>query len=305
MIPIIASLGQKSRSSGAISRILARSLATIRNLVKATPIVSDFYLHYYVFPRRTAACRGLYGSYTDAQTSGAKIARLGYSDEGILPPEIIGEPEPMRRRDYPILFWLAPALTEGTKILNLGGNAGAEFFTYRQFLPLPNQVRWLVWDLPHAVSVGQKLADLLDAPGLSFTLQIDDAEVDVVITCGAIQYFEHDLAFYLRRLRRLPARVFVNRVPLYEGDTFFTLQNVVNSVVPYRIQNRQELVDFMRWLGYRLVDCWCEDHEIVIPFHPERKVDRFYGFYFLSNDEAEPEWRTRASAVARQVREFV
>ena len=83
-----------------------------------------------------------------------KIARLGYSDEGIFPPEIIGEPAPMRR-DYPILFWLAPALTEGMKILNLGGNAGAEFFTYRQFVSLPNKVRWLVWDLPHAVSVGK------------------------------------------------------------------------------------------------------------------------------------------------------
>jgi hypothetical protein len=36
-----------------------------------------------------------------------------------------------------------------------------------------------------------------------------------------------------------------------------------------------------------------------------RKVGEFYGFYFLSNEEAEPELRTRASPVARQVRECV
>ena len=69
-----------------------------------------------------------------------------------------------------------------------------------------------------------------------------------------MQYFEHDLPIYLRYLRRLPKHVFVNRVPLIEEQTFFTLQNVVRHFVPYRIQNHLELIGSLEQLGYHLID---------------------------------------------------
>ena len=124
---------------------------------------------------------------------------------------------------------------------------------------------------------------------------------DIVLTCGALQYFEEDLVTCLKRLRTKPRRLFINRVPLYEGQTFFTIQSVLGSVVPYRIQNREELIRSVTACGYRLVDTWYQEHEIVIPFHPERRVRRFYGFYFVSDEVAEPDWRTSAAAVASEV----
>jgi putative methyltransferase (TIGR04325 family) len=274
-----------------------------RELIKVTPFASDAVRYYHTFSHQFASCRGVYHTYSEASSAGAKTGRVRYND-GLFPgPEIIGEAAHMRRRDYPIICWLAPHLREGIQILNLGGSAGSEYFTYRQFLHFPPGLRWLVWELPHTVKFGEHLTRTQEAPGLAFTTRLEDGEgSDVVLTCGAMQYFEQDLASCLMRLRKRPRRIFINRVPLYEGETFFTLQNVMNAVVPYRIQNRQEFVDSLIDLNYHLVDCWYENHEIVIPFHPERMTKRFYGLYFVSNEAAEPDWRTSAIAAALQVR---
>jgi hypothetical protein len=95
--------------------------------------------------------------------------------------------------------------------------------------------------------------------------------------------------------------VLVNRIPLYEGETFFTIQSSLGSVVPYRIQNRQELVDSMIELDYQLVDCWSEKREVVIPFHPQRSVDEFYGFYFASSKVASKDRNRDAVVTAHEV----
>jgi putative methyltransferase (TIGR04325 family) len=116
-----------------------------------------------------------------------------------------------------------------------------------------------------------------------------------------MQYFEHDLATYLRGMRELPTHLLVNRVPAYEGETFFTLQNVVNNVVPYRIHGREQLVRSLLQLGYHLVDSWYEDHDINIPFHPERRVTRFYGFYFCVDKTWKAGWRKHAVATSEKL----
>jgi putative methyltransferase (TIGR04325 family) len=279
--------------------------AVIRNIALTIPLVSDTFRYFWSFSHYITACRGIYSTYDEAKRAGANITRLGYNQNIINEPEIMGEPAHMRRRDYPVLFWLAPELTEGTTLLNLGGNAGTEYFTYRQFLRFQPNMRWLVWELPYAVKFGEGVVDVLDAPELAFTTRVEEGDgADIVLASGALQYFEQDLATYVKSLRKRPTRIFVNRVPLYEGKTYFTLQNVIGSVVPYRIQCRQELVDSLSEIGYRLIDCWYEDHEIPIPFHPECRVKGFYGFYFLSNEVDQPDWRANAVATAMQMREL-
>jgi putative methyltransferase (TIGR04325 family) len=274
----------------------------MRSIVRSTPLVSDLYRYHYTFFRQTTACRGVFRSFDEAHLAAARIADTDYGDV-IVAPEIIAETTHIRRRDYPILFWLGSALSEHSKILNLGGNAGSEFFTYRQFINLSNDVQWTVWELPQTVAFGQQMRKTLEVPGLHFTSEIAGADADIVITCGAMQYFEHDLPTYLRYLRRLPKHVFVNRVPLIESQTFFTLQNVVRHFVPYRIQNHQELIGSLEQLGYHLIDGWYEDHEIIIPFHPECRVTRFYGFYFCLGEVDSDCWRTDALTVATRARE--
>ena len=160
----------------------------------------------------------------------------------------------------------------------------------------------MVCELPHVVEFGRSLADAVDAPELAFTTRIEDgAGADIFLSCGALQYLEQDLATCLRRLQPRPPRVLVNRIPLYEGETFFTIQSSLGSVAPYRIQNRQELVDSMIELDYQLVDCWSEKREVVIPFHPQRSVDEFHGFYFASSKVASKDRNRDAIVTAHEV----
>jgi putative methyltransferase (TIGR04325 family) len=242
----------------------------------------------------------VYSSYEEAERACTALKRAAY--ELFNGPQVIGEPTHLRKRDYPILHWLGSCLNEDSRILNLGGNAGVEYFTYRQFLRFPPGLRWLVWELPHAVEFGEHLARAIDAPGLAFTTRLEDGNgADIVVTCGANHYFEQDLATCLKRLASLPPRLLINRIPLYEGDTFYTIQSTFGSAIPYRIQNRQEFVKSLTDIGYRMVDCWYDERELVIPFHPARNVHGFYGFYFVSNDLVEPDWRSNAVASALQV----
>src|SRR5882757_7247789 len=244
-------------SQRSLSKTIERK---VHDAILATPLVSDVFRYHWKFLSRIGACRGVYSSYQEAESACAAFGPVGYNDSLFYGPQIVGEPALIRNRDYPILVWLADCLNEGTQILNLGGNAGAEYFSYRQFLHFPPGLRWLVWELPQSVEFGDHLAHTLDAPGLAFTTRLEDGSgADIVLTCGASQYFEQDLATCLKRLRTRPPRLFINRVPLYEGETFYTVQSTYGSVVPYRIQNRQELVDSLTELGYHLVDCWHEE----------------------------------------------
>jgi len=274
----------------------------IRDTVLAVPLVSDAFRKHWHFLSRVGACRGIFPTRHDAELAAASLGPVGYNDNLAFGPEIKGDPSDMRKRDYPVLFWLSKALAEGCKILNLGGSAGTEYFTYRQFLQFPERVIWMVCELPHVVEFGSSLANAVDAPELVFTTRIEDgAGADIFLSCGALHYLEQDLATCLRRLQPLPPRVLVNRIPLYEGETFFTIQSSLGSVVPYRIQNRQELVDSMIELDYQLVDCWSEKREVVIPFHPQRSVDEFYGFYFASSKVAAKDRNRDAVVTAHEV----
>ena len=274
-----------------------------RNTVFAVPLVSDLVRKHYHFLSRIGACRGVFPTRQDAERAAASLGPVGYNYNLVFGPEIRGDLSDPRKRDYPVLFWLAASLAEGSKILNLGGSAGTEYFTYRQFLRFPNRVIWMVCELPHAVEFGNSLRNAVHAPGLVFTSRIEDgAGADIFLSCGAAPYLEQNIATCLQKLKPLPATVLINRIPLYEGETFFTLQSSFNSIVPYRIQNREELIDSMSRLNYRLVDCWYESREVVIPFHPRRSVDRFYGFYFASDKIASEHCDADALATAHEVR---
>ena len=138
----------------------------IRDTVLAVPLVSDAFRKHWHFLSRVGACRGIFPTRHDAELAAASLGPVGYNDNLAFGPEIKGDPSDMRKRDYPVLFWLSKALAEGCKILNLGGSAGTEYFTYRQFLQFPERVIWMVCELPHVVEFGSSLANAVDAADL-------------------------------------------------------------------------------------------------------------------------------------------
>src|SRR4029077_7285069 len=105
----------------ALSRAIKRK---IRNTILVTPLVADGFLHHWNFLSRVRACRGAYSSYSEAEAACRAFEHVANIDSWWCGPQIIGEPTHMRKRDYPILLWLAGCLKEDSQILNLGGNVG-------------------------------------------------------------------------------------------------------------------------------------------------------------------------------------
>ncbi|WP_427161992.1 TIGR04325 family methyltransferase [Aliinostoc sp. HNIBRCY26] len=258
-----------------------------KSLIKQIPIISDLFRYYWSFYRTKTACRGIYPSFADALKATPKGAKSGYNQ-----PEIsknitkaakmttAWEPGQFNPQDYPILVWLASAFTQSSTVFDLGGNVGHSYYTYKKFVQYPTGLNWLVCEIPEVVKVGRELASQGHNPGLSFTTEFAQSEnTEILITCGTLQYIEPSLADMIGKLQTKPRHILINQVPFYDGETFITLQNIGYAFCPYKIQNRSEFVESLSALGYELIDNWKLDRSCSIPFHPERFVRNYEGFY--------------------------
>jgi putative methyltransferase (TIGR04325 family) len=78
-----------------------------------------------------------------------------------------------------------------------------------------------------------------------------------------------------------PRHVIVNKLPLYDGEPFVTVQSAGTAFHPYQISNRREFVSGMTTLGYRSVDDWMNAEQACrIPFTRDRDIDAYSGYYF-------------------------
>lgn len=184
--------------------------------------------------------------------------------------------------DYPVLFWLAKLLQPHSSVFDYGGHIGITYHCFERYLGYPPGLRWCVSDLPTIIEEGKKLASERRATGLSFTTNFEDADgFDVLLTLGSLQFIDENLWTKLARLTRKPPRIIVSKIPLYEGPTFFTLQNTGDAVHPYRISNRTEFIDGMRSAGYRALDEWTNKEQSVhVPFKGGTTIDAYTGFLF-------------------------
>jgi putative methyltransferase (TIGR04325 family) len=183
--------------------------------------------------------------------------------------------------DYPNLFWLLSILQPGQTLFDLGGGVGQCYYLYQRLLHLPQQVRWLVCEVHAFIEPGRRLATENKAEGLAFTTDLQDAnDAAVLLTNGSLQYIETDLSQLLAGLKKLPRHLLINRVPLYDGETYYTVQRSQHSYVPYKVMNLAAFIHGMEELGYEKVDQWYLFRFLRIPFHPRNFVTHYWGFYF-------------------------
>lgn len=252
----------------------------------AIPIVSDYYHYYWRFPRHVIAFRGVYNTFADAVQALPPHSRIGHDQPGIHNQQSIEitaaiKPGELKLYDYPILTWLASAFADSSNVFDFGGYLGQAYYVYQKYVPYPQNLRWVVCDLPEVVKAGKDLASQANCSDLSFTVDFADAErTDILLTGGTVQYVEASLAELIEQLSSKPRHLLINQVPLYEGRSFVTLQNLVYAIAPYKIQNRGEFITSLTALGYELIDSWQYDRTCYIPFHPDRRVTAYYGFYF-------------------------
>lgn len=189
----------------------------------------------------------------------------------------------LRAHDYPILYWLGRLLAKGDVVVDFGGSVGVCFYAFRQRLEFPQDLSWVVCELPEPVEQGRKLAQERDATGLSFTT--DRGVIDgcsLLLCAGVLQFIETPLADILAGLQAPPPHVLVNRIALTrDTPAFFTLQHTGRSVSPVRIDNLDDFVRSMGAHGYTLIDQWkCFENSLQVPQHDECRLEYFHGMYF-------------------------
>jgi putative methyltransferase (TIGR04325 family) len=223
--------------------------------------------------------RGVYSSFEEARAHAPRHIPLGYDHDEIA----LGyKNQRFLSSDYPAAFWLREALQDGPTVLDLGGSVGISFFGWQNYFGFPQNLWWVVCEVPAVVSAGEKIALQQNEDRLHFISHIEQAEdCNCFLASGSLQYMEASLPEVLRRLTRLPQHLIINRVPLHTTQECITLQNVRWAVSPYRIFQRDAFIAGCENLGYTLVDAWTvPDHNCWIPFYPEFSVALYSGLYF-------------------------
>jgi putative methyltransferase (TIGR04325 family) len=225
--------------------------------------------------------RGQYRSFAEALAAAPKSKKLGYNHADLAQEYRDQFSRYIGYYDYPVLMWLKDLLREGSQVFDYGGNIGTHFYGYETRLTYPQQLTWVVCELPEIVKAGQALAQEQQRPELHFTTEFAKAEgVDIFMTSGTVQYIEQSIIEQLAGLTVKPQHLFFNRMPLCEGESFVSLQNGGLVSYPLQVRNRQAFVDSLCALGYELMDEWTIYSEpVAVPFHPEFTTLYFSGLY--------------------------
>lgn len=224
--------------------------------------------------------RGVFSTFAEARAS-APGNKVGFDHVELahLYDSRIGKAFPS---DYPVLFWMSRLLPELRSVFDWGGHIGVSYYTYAKYLEFPDSLHWRVGDVPQIIKVGAEFALARSARALSFTSDIADADgFDLLLANGVLQFIEKPLHQSLQALKQAPRHLIVNKLPVYDGPTFVTLENTVHSYNPYCIRNRAGFVDSIVSQGYSLVDEWqTPDITCHIPLHRDRSIAAYSGFYF-------------------------
>lgn len=259
----------------------------IINSLELLPYGHDLYLQM-ARKRLGITYRGVYESFDQAQ--GAAESRLPSRYDVInehkgehLDQEIPIVDQRVLDIDYPLLFWLSRLMQPDQKIWELGGSLGQSFYSFERYFPYPDDIEWVIAELPAAVQAGQQIAAQRGEHRLRFRESGDTNvgyKADLFLTAGTLQYMEPGVVEVLASLDRLPTHVLIHNLPVHRTDEFWTLQYLDLCEVPYRIYSKESLVKGLESSGYELVDQWKNPRQIEIPYHPEKKVDGYCGFYF-------------------------
>jgi putative methyltransferase (TIGR04325 family) len=230
---------------------------------------------------RIGRCYGIFDSMGEAYAHAPKRRKIRF-DSPDAATLYIDRPLSARPSDYSAMYWLSPLLSNESHIFDLGGNLGHSYLTFRRYMRLPQHLKWTVCDLPAVIEKGRQFIKDKGAEHLDFTSDFQHADgCDIFLSFGALQYCDPGLEDSLTQLPHPPKHVLINRIPVWEGETYCTLEDIGEIISPYQIRNRHEFIASTTAAGYELVDSWeCLDSSVRIRFHPSRSLSSYSGFYF-------------------------
>jgi putative methyltransferase (TIGR04325 family) len=194
----------------------------------------------------------------------------------------------VRPGDYPILLHLRNIAKAGMRLIDVGGSIGMAYYIALKYFPLPESFEWGIFDVPAVLEAAQEVAlrEGEKSKALRFVPSLaESGPRDIFFTSGSLQLIEDSLADMLEQLPDLPQHVLITRIPVWDRKAIFTLNDMGFSLAPYKIFNRQEFVQSVEQLGYKLVDEWTcpESNFFSIRFRPGSKIKAYRGFYFTRN----------------------
>jgi len=224
--------------------------------------------------------RGLFTDFAEARRSAPRTKPLGM-DSPEYTDHHADRADYVHAYDYPFLFWLGNLLSCARRIFDFGGNVGVHYYAYSKYLEFSEDLEWQVCELPNLVADGTRMATERGARNLTFTSRFEVADgSDILIAAGSIQYVEESLANQLARLVDKPEHLLLNKLPLYDGEPFVTLQNGGPVFVPQHVFNRTQFIASLAELGYAEVDEWeVPGFSCAIPFDPDHLVRTYSGLY--------------------------
>jgi putative methyltransferase (TIGR04325 family) len=186
--------------------------------------------------------------------------------------------------DYPAFFWLNRSFEQGMRsVFDVGGSVGIKYFAYGQLAPLPDNVRWLVQDMPAVAEEGRRFAAQRGATAqLHFTdCFADGSGCDVLYASGSLQYLPRTLASLLDELDVKPRRIVVNTAAIHPTKAYFTLNNIGAAFCAYRVQAREVFLREVQEAGYVLRDEWQNAAKpLRLPFTEGYDLQHYAGFCF-------------------------
>jgi putative methyltransferase (TIGR04325 family) len=276
-----------------IRQIYRYGVGVMKRSIEPIPIIRQIY-RYVAFHRfRTNGYGrfwGVYETFEEAILAAPKTKKIGYDN-----PELALEYQQMLVRDNwensgrtvadhdrPLIFRLNSIFErgEGNTIFDFGGNVGIHFYSYSKYLNYPPDLKWTICEVPEIAKIGKQIAEQRGISNLDFTSEFKDVEnKNVLIGSGSIQYVDN--LSKIVPVNGKPVHLLINRLPLYDGDRFVTLQNGGSVFYPQYIFNKAEFINGLENIGYELIDIWEDRHDsCIIPFYPDRSIDNYYGLYF-------------------------
>lgn len=271
------------------TRVVKETLANspIGGWLGQVPFVEAAYRHHALSrPERSGFFCGIYESYQEALAHVPRSRLAGWDNEesAALWINKIHEFDPYldQPSSYATFFWLSRLMREGTTLIDFGGSIGVTYYRFLRCANLPAKARWTVVEVPKIAAEGRRVAAREAAVGLEFETAIDaSSECDILLAAGALQTMEQSVPGLLEMRAAKPPHIILNKVPLASGEAYWTLLNFGPAVSPYRVYNEKEFIGYFENAGYTLMDRWAvAELECYVPFHPDKVVQEFAGFYF-------------------------
>jgi putative methyltransferase (TIGR04325 family) len=180
------------------------------------------------------------------------------------------------------MFWLERILREDTRVFDYGGHTAVAFYGFESYLKYPVDLSWTVYDVPSVLAEGRRVLAEQPRAALRFSDDLSElARHSVFHASGALQYVETPLWQQLEALVARPKHLLLNKLPLWSGAQFVTLQNTMHAYNPYAVYNRNEFISGLQALGYRVVDAWDDWERSCRPLNESAHQVPFYSGLYL------------------------